>query len=462
MIKHHLRFRNVSTINEGGEKDRIARLQGALDYEHGDVVIGIVEAARDNDLPSLIKALPYLRHVTQDHYLELLNEPLDAAAHANNPACARELVQWGADPNRLFNGAPSSVTAASAGNMECLDVLMEFGCDIDVQSENGFTPLMKACEHGHNEVAVMLIDAGANRDKRSIPAGQTALMIAAERGNVELCSSLLAPNTTNGVPGCQRELKELRVGYTALMFAARRDFIAVVELFAGQNVDLHARDHEGMTAIHHAAHFNRLKTFRYLWSCGDSINDEDDQGRTPLIIAVQRGHRTLVEMCVGLIKGQQGGENEGKSCNDYDSKMGEGKEDDEEDEEDDDDYRRSHRVLSDIVNLECTDKKGRTPLIWAVLSSQHLFVPLLMVEGGAKLDVTDADGKAALDYAKELKLPEMIILLNNCVVSRERRVLQEEARRIREEKEAKKAARRAELSDSEFDFTSSDEDDEDD
>ena len=67
--------------------------------------------------------------------------------------------------------------------------------------------------------------------------------------------------------------------------------------------------------------------------------------------------------------------------------------------------------------------------------------------------------KTALDYATELLLPDMCILLKNCVLKREQRVTQIEMRRIREEKEALKAARRAEMSGSEFDFTSSEEED---
>ena len=82
-----------------------------------------------------------------------------------------------------------------------------------------------------------------------------------------------------------------------------------------------------------------------------------------------------------------------------------------------------------------------------------------MIQGGANLDVRDNDGKNALNHAEELMLPEMCILLQNCVESREHLVEMNEARRLFDEKEARKAARRAELSDSEFDFTSDDDDD---
>lgn len=478
MIKHHLRFRNISTINEGGEKDREARLKGAIEYETGDIVSGIVAAAKDNDMKTLLKTLPFLRHVTQDHYLELLNEPLDAAAHSNNSTCVEELLKWGANPNRLFNGKPASVVAASRGNMESLQVMMNYDCNIDVQSNKGYTPLMAACSRGHNEVAIALIDAGANRDIRSEIncSGLTALMIVAKGGNMRLCQALLEPSASNGTPGCLKELKELRVGYTPLIFAARRDFVSVIELFAGKGVDIHGTDNDGMEAIHHAAHFNKFKSLRYFWTIEKCINSQDNQGRTPLIIAVQRGNRAIVELCVGVEistfnrdgsrkdprKEKKKQEEAAARKREEESKYGKKREEEyssEEDEEENENVRRGRRNLAEDINLEAKDNDGKTALIWAVLNGYHLLVPLLMVDGGCDLNVTDNIEKTALDYATELLLPDMCILLNNCVLKREQRVTQIEMRRIREEKERAKAARRAEMSDSEFDFTSSEEED---
>jgi ankyrin repeat protein len=454
MIKHHLKFRGISTTNEGGEKDRELRLQGALEYEIGDTVRGITEAAKHNDFQTLTKALPYLRHVTQDHYMELLNAPLNAAAHANNSECVTELIKWGANTNRLFNGQPSSVVAASQGNLESLHIIMENGCDLNAQSESGFTPLMIACENGHYEVAVTLINAGADRNLTSTAKGLTALMIAAKRGNINLCRALLEPNTSTGEPGCEREIKELKLGYTAFIFAARRDFVAVVELLINEGINIQSRDNNGMTAIHHAAYFNRLKTFRYLWTFSGCINSKDDQGRTPLMIAVQRGHRAIVELCVDFKPKEQLVDKDAHTIGDYNYGLENKLEDD--DDEEDEDYLRQQRTLAEKIDIESQDVEGKTALMYAVLHSCHVLIPLLMVYGGAPLNQEDHDKNTAYSLAEDLKMPKMCKLLQNCAKSREHRVLQMEARRLRAEKEARKAARRAEMSDSEFDFTSSD------
>lgn len=67
-------------------------------------------------------------------------------------------------------------------------------------------------------------------------------------------------------------------------------------------------------------------------------------------------------------------------------------------------------------------------MYFPVLNGYHLLVPLLMVDGGCDLNVTDNIEKTALDYATELLLPDMCILLNNCVLKREQRVTQIEMR----------------------------------
>ena len=475
MIKHHLRHRAITTHVEGGERDRELRLAGALETENGEVRLGLIRAAAHGDIDTLNATLPFLRHVTQDHYLELLNEPLSASAAANQVACVAMLLKWGADPMRLFNGEPAVVVAAAFGNAESLEVIVDHGIDIDCRSQTGYSPLMKACANGHTHVAEYLIHSGADRDIVTIPGGLTALMIAANKGNVALCRLLLDGNMSTGEKGCDREKHENHLGYTAMIFAARKDYSHIVDAISSFGGNVHARDSAGMTAMHHAAHFNKLKTFRFLWSFEGCINDKDDEGRTPLVIAVQRGMRGIVELAVGIDRGVRGnyqgaaGKKRGRGSEGKGSRVsgeGEAKEqmgrkvDDVEDEDDEDpDVTRWARPLMDTADMETQDTQGKTPLIWAVLNCRYILVRLLMVDGGASLETCDKEGYTALDYARQLKLPDMITVLEQSVKDRAKRLGDLEAARILAEKLAKKAARRAELSDSEFDFTSSEEED---
>ena len=466
MIKHHLRVRNVTTAVEGGERDRELRLAGQLEIEIGETMRGISASAANGDIDMLRKTLPFLRHVTNDHYLELLNEPLSAATFADHTECVEELLKWGADPTRLFNGEPAVVVAASAGHTRSLKIIIERGGNIDCRNQTGYSPLMKACASGHNEVVACLVNFGADRDIVTIPGGQTALMIAANKGNLSLCQMLLDSDISIGEKGCDREVHESHMGYTAMIFAARKDYVQIVELICSFGGNVHAKDKQGMTAMHHAAHFGKLKTFRFLWSFEGCVNDQDNKGRTPLSIAVQRGMRGIVELAVGIDRGVRGnymGAAGKKRSSSFSFKQ-EGKErcsdDDleEDDSEEDPDAARWARPLIGTADVEVKDKQGRTPLMWAVLNCRYVIVRLLMVDGGASLKPQDNEGDSAIDFAKQLKLPDMISILNQSVTDRLLRLQTLEAARVLAEKMAKKAARRAELSDSEFDFTSSEED----
>eukprot|EP00946_MAST-07B_sp_MAST-7B-sp1_P003995 g3995.t1 len=475
MIKHHLRHRSITTHVEGGERDRELRLAGALETENGDVLRGLSSAAANGDLDTLKRTLPYIRHVTKDHYLELLNEPLSASCAANHRSCVEVLLEWGADPMRHFNGEPAVVVAAAHGNSEALEAIVERDTDINCRNHTGYSPLMKACANGHAQVAEFLINLGVDRDIGTIPGGLTALMIVANKGNLGLTRLLLDGNMSTGETGCDREKHENHLGFTAMIFAARKGYVDIVEAISSFGGNVHARDKSGMTAMHHAAHFNKLKTFRFLWGFEGCINDRDDKGRTPLVIAVQRGMRGIVELAVGIDRGVRGnyqgaegrkrgvGQEGGKMMEHKEGgKSAEGKElmdDEEEEQEEDPDVVRWARQLVGTADVEAKDNLGRTALIWAVLNCRYVLVRLLMVDGGASLEPTDIEGLTALDHARELKLPDMISVLEQSAKDRAKRLIDLDRARKLAEKQARKAARRAELSDSEFDFTSSDDDD---
>ena len=53
------------------------------------------------------------------------------------------------------------MTAAAYDSQECLDVLLEFDPDLDVINPSGKTALMLACQSGHVEIAVRLLDEDA-------------------------------------------------------------------------------------------------------------------------------------------------------------------------------------------------------------------------------------------------------------------------------------------------------------
>jgi serine/threonine-protein phosphatase 6 regulatory ankyrin repeat subunit B len=51
---------------------------------------------------------------------------------------------------------------ASYKYKDVVRLLIDAGADVNAKSNEGFTALMMASQHGHSNIAQMLIDAGAN------------------------------------------------------------------------------------------------------------------------------------------------------------------------------------------------------------------------------------------------------------------------------------------------------------
>ncbi|KAJ2887710.1 phosphate system positive regulatory protein pho81, partial [Coemansia aciculifera] len=55
--------------------------------------------------------------------------------------------------------------AASEGNLECIRILLDAGCDLDVMDENGHTPAYFAANEGHLDCVDLLLEAASTRNK---------------------------------------------------------------------------------------------------------------------------------------------------------------------------------------------------------------------------------------------------------------------------------------------------------
>ena len=89
------------------------------------------------------------------------------------------VAEYGADmESKLVNGSQASHTAASRGNLEVLEVLLDLGARIDATNNDGRTPLHFAAESGHWECVRHLLDRGAKTELLADDQGLTALDMA--------------------------------------------------------------------------------------------------------------------------------------------------------------------------------------------------------------------------------------------------------------------------------------------
>ncbi|HWB32626.1 MAG TPA: ankyrin repeat domain-containing protein [Acidobacteriaceae bacterium] len=210
------------------------------------------------------------------------NEPLDAlsaAIKADRDDMVRAVLARGPElkarineplPNYGFD-TPAIVAAAQRGNRRIVDLLLDFGADIDQRTRwwaGGFGVL----DFAGVELAGYLISRGATVD----------IHAAARLGLTDRVRELLAhsPQLVNARGGD---------GQLPLHFAATVE-IAAILLHAGADIDARDIDHESTAAQYMVAHQPyRQEVARYLLSRG---------ARTDILMAAALGDLALVEQIV--------------------------------------------------------------------------------------------------------------------------------------------------------------------
>jgi ankyrin repeat protein/GNAT superfamily N-acetyltransferase len=136
-----------------------ANLEASFDGT-GRTPYGIAVGSGRRDLAELLASLGAQRRV----------EPLDelvGACVAGDAVEARRLAAEHPDATRLLRTSEADVLARAAGRgqREAVEALLDLGVPVDARGPMGETPLIAARECGHNEIAALLLDRGADPRK---------------------------------------------------------------------------------------------------------------------------------------------------------------------------------------------------------------------------------------------------------------------------------------------------------
>jgi ankyrin repeat protein len=152
----------------------------------------------------------------------------------------RALLRRGVDPNTVDEerGDTGLIVAAREGSTKVFNVLLQArDVKLDARSRNGDTAMMLAAYKGNLAAVRALLDKGAEPNQ----TGWTALHYAASVGNNDIVQLLLdrsayidaeSPNQT-----------------TPIMMAARGGHILTVKLLLDEGADVTLKNGAGMTAI---------------------------------------------------------------------------------------------------------------------------------------------------------------------------------------------------------------------
>ncbi len=197
-----------------------------------------------------------------------------------------------ANPNQRTMTFPSSQPASptfieivNKGYVKALAKILQRNPALEIKDEEGRTPLMIAAYKADNEIAKMLIDAGANVNAQDKMLN-SAFLYAGASGNVDLLKWCLASKPDFRLYN--------RYGGTALIPAAEKGHLEIVQILS--NIKDYPIDHInklGWTALLEAiilseANEKQTEIVKVLVQAGANVNIADKNGISPLKHAQKR------------------------------------------------------------------------------------------------------------------------------------------------------------------------------
>ena len=142
---------------------------------------------------------------------------------ARRKALIEVLLKKGAPVNAVTHGCVTPLACVPSGNLDLARLLLRYGADPNISTNDGETPLMTAARGGHHEMVKILLEAGANPDAQLIvpplekiecslfidrsnftfsacQAPLTAMAMAAECGHLEVVKLLLEYGANPNLP----------------------------------------------------------------------------------------------------------------------------------------------------------------------------------------------------------------------------------------------------------------------
>ncbi|MBZ8179093.1 ankyrin repeat domain-containing protein [Oscillatoria salina] len=168
-------------------------------------------------------------------------------------------------------------------NVEAIIKYLDNGTDIDLEDNQGATPLMLTVQHNFLNLAELLINRGANvnynlEDKDKVSPLYTAVI----RKHNEIANLLLARGAVFDP-------------HSATFFGK----IEVIQDYLEQGGNVNLLGYRDVTLLQMAAWNNQLEIAQLLIDSGAEVNDQDKYGRTPLHFAASNSDADkLVEFLI--------------------------------------------------------------------------------------------------------------------------------------------------------------------
>ncbi|KAM4735590.1 B-cell lymphoma 3 protein homolog [Anableps anableps] len=213
--------------------------------EDGDTPLHI--AVVQGELPFVHKLIQLLvmGHRDLNIYNNLRQTPLHLAVITKQAKLVDVLLEAGADPAVLDrHGQTALHLCCEYQLLDCLSVLLSFSSSspcLEIRNFEGLTPLHLAVLQGQQDLAKMLLDAGADINAMDIKSGQSPLMHAVEINNADMVHFLIEN-------GCDVNSQSYS-GNTALHIACGRGQVETVRLLLKSGADTSLKNYHNDTPV---------------------------------------------------------------------------------------------------------------------------------------------------------------------------------------------------------------------
>ncbi len=180
------------------------------------------------------------------------------------------------------------IEAASKGDSEVVEALLDSGADINARDEQNQTALHQAASKGHTPVVKLLLKRGADVNAKNL-FGQTPLLAPVYRGSLDTVRALLSA-------GADVEARSELTGQTPLLIVSCGP-TKVVEALLEEGADVNAKGeayHE--TALMLAAISGNKATVQALLNKGADVKAASTNGRTAVLMAEALGHAEVAKL----------------------------------------------------------------------------------------------------------------------------------------------------------------------
>ncbi|XP_048476437.1 ankyrin repeat and death domain-containing protein 1A-like isoform X3 [Rhincodon typus] len=205
-----------------------------------------------------LDVVTYLHALGCDHQFQdkERNSCIHLAAGQGHVHVLENLIQGIFSESKNKAGQTALHLAAEGGHFNCVKLLLDNQCQINVRCSQNLNALHYAVKQGHKDVCHLLVEEGIDMNA----VGQNA----------------------------------------CLHLAVKHNFAQLVRLLIAAGCDINISDHKQQSALHLAVERGQFAIVEMLLKANINLQLQDKQGKTALDLAVRSQHAVLIDMIIKM------------------------------------------------------------------------------------------------------------------------------------------------------------------